>query len=448
MSSSTSSLPVTITELIQSPRIDWRRLHNLVEQQGDEFDWELLESSLCERMRTSSNPVGDADDVFSYRRDYDGNNSLLDKLRGHVYKELSLESKIELLQRINLSSHHDSMLSYRLILNVSIAEDTLEHFKRVVLEILRFFYSEEPRFHFFALAVLELSETMEEYAEILFPEDMEILEGRFRCLLDRLAEALTERDDDGNTCLNYMVGRGQAPNYTALHFTKIYDACEGAIRIPNHQGTLPMHNMFTVHLERDGLEGKQLFHLFRKMLDSFPDAVLYQSREFHGRTPLHMSPPSCIFLNPESTRQITDEFLDSIKSAVQTYPNVLQIVDDYGLTPLNNIMACRESILLDKAHCYARWEEILLSPKAARIASNDGMLPLHNALRTGGRMVDALCAAAPETVERRDPETFLYPFLMECNDVNTSYKLLRMAPQLVDTSSDDESSLHQQREAT
>lgn len=178
-----------------------------------------------------------------------------------------------------------------------------------------------------------------------------------------------------------------------------------------------------------------LLQVCKSMMDYFPSAILYPSREFHGRTPLHTIPSRGLVASnalPGRRRDIFENFLAGIESVIEKYPSALHLVDDYGLTPLHCFLFSSGGELLNcdlgtkRSVLAAR----LMSPTAARIASNEGKLPLHTALEFEVDILDELCEAAPETLERREPDNFLYPFLM-AKDVSTSYKLLRMAPHII-----------------
>lgn len=139
------SLPSAITVLIQRRTLDWGEINLLVEDQGDEFDWQSLEYRLLERMRASPHQVDDAIDLFCRLLGYSSCiDSLLHKLRKDVYMRFSSESIIELLQGINTccrSTHMYGqgngrmcfMWACRPLLNAAIEEDTIENFKAIVL---------------------------------------------------------------------------------------------------------------------------------------------------------------------------------------------------------------------------------------------------------------------------------------------------------------------------
>lgn len=119
-----------------------------------------------------------------------------------------------------------------------------------------------------------------------------------------------------------MVSSGQADKYTIWHFTQIYNACEDAIRIPNHQGTLPMHNMFALSWT-DPCEQGDMLLMFKMMLDSFPSAVLCPSCEFQGATPFHtmfpagaLSAAKAVLRSPIRDKSAVDSFQVRIEYAI------------------------------------------------------------------------------------------------------------------------------------
>lgn len=77
---------------------------------------------------------------------------------------------------------------------------------------------------------------------------------------------------------------------------------------------------------------------------------------------------------------------------------MLYVVDDGGLTPLHYLISCGGKLGFQQlGPLVTRLGASLVSPRTARMASNEGILPLHTALEHGVGLMDELCAAAPET---------------------------------------------------
>ena len=86
------------------------------------------------------------------------------------------------------------------------------------------------------------------------------------------------------------------------------------------------------------------------------------------------------------------------------------------------------------------WLEMLIDsfPDGVKVADKALRLPLHYALDSpsGNRdIVKKLVHNYPESLERRDPITGLYPFQQaSTSDLDTCFQLLRQAPNLVGSS--------------
>jgi hypothetical protein len=89
---------------------------------------------------------------------------------------------------------------------------------------------------------------------------------------------------------------------------------------------------------------------------------------------------------------------------------------------------------------YNVWVDMLIEsyPKGARVVDGKGRLPLHYALDAASSQKDnvtKLIQLFPDSVERRDPVTGLYPFQQaSLSSISVSFELLRRAPTLVRSS--------------
>ena len=121
--------------------------------------------------------------------------------------------------------------------------------------------------------------------------------------------------------------------------------------------------------------------------------------------------------------------------------------DDKGRLPLHYSLMNHQSIIEESPNKPVKketkdnvWVDMLIGsfPEGTKVADKTLRLPLHYALDTpccNLEVVNKLILNHPESLERRDPITGLYPFQQAAeSDLSTSFYLLRRAPNLVASS--------------
>lgn len=407
-----------------------------------------IEHSLLESLATSSCPVDDAAELFYRLKSYYFRLPI-SRLRGCVFERLSSEAMVELVQRLKARCsgnrvHFRFLTVIRPFLHADLAVGFFEKFKVVIFEICRLLGIKQHG-NFVPLKILDIKTQMSRWGVGSKNVDWASL------LSDRSVE---EKDEGGNTCINYVLTREQ---YSVYDIRTFICAFPGTLSVPNDQGTLPMHNIFT------GIMLTQPLETFKVMMDTFSGAVLCPSLEYHGKTPFHIIVTDGFLM----TRRIIDrayhseieaielQFTNPVATAIRKHPRVLCLVDDYGFTPLHHLVSTLASRSVPFDLFTSRFVASLATPMAARIASTEGKIPLHTALEALEYppiwnelpllLVNKLCAIAPDAMERRHPKNFLYPFQMAASrnlNVDISYTLLRMAPQLIATALTDTSTAH------
>lgn len=443
-------------ELIDKPRIDWRSLESLVTRDGAEVDFQTLEFSLSAKIK-ASNQLQDAIDVFCFRPGPEIKRVVSHLICG-LFKRNSKHQMVELIRGIYEWLHamfptdwrYRFLVACRPLLDTFFVSNYFEKFKRVVWEI--FLHLDVPRSseNFLILRLLDIRVEMEKAEVSMDGVDWQSLFS---------SEEIIEIDQDENTCINFLLARDET--YRAEDVCRLaVTTLASTLYRPNRHGTLPMHNIFALkrmHCSRrlpEYLIVKFILETLVNLLEAHPEHLLSPSQELDGRTPFHQIVPNLLLVvttylstAPLRIREQLTQFILRIEAVLQSQPK--GIVDNQGRTPLHYLISCCSSnYRLNKNDpLVSGLLSSLLSPKTARIASNDGKLPLHTALEGGVDVAKDLCDAA--TLERRHPETLLYPFLVtpKYNNapeigVENSFLLLRKAPQLIATALTDYTTAH------
>lgn len=455
---SSSGLPKPIIDLIEKPRIDWRSLESLVTADGAVVDIPTLEFCLDTKLKTSL-LLQDVIDVFCFRAPGREIKMVVRHLIREIIKRKSKDQMVELIRGIfewlhamfPANSRYRFLVACRSLLDTHFAYNDFDKFKRVVWEI--FLHLDIPSDdNFFILRLLDVKLEMEKAKVSMDGVSWHSL---------FFAEDTVEIDQEENTCINHLLamgdrgrGWGCTTKYCAEDVCRLIKTLAPGLHRPNRHGTLPIHNIFYLtHMRCSRLPEEVILKFtvetLTNLLEAHPEHLLCPSQELDGSTPFHEIVPNllAVITNTCSSdnaspllvvREEIAQFIRRIEAILQSQPN--GIVDHHGRTPLHYLISCcDENYRLDKTDpLIAGLLASLISPKTARITSNDGQLPLHAALEVGVDLAEELSDAV--TLERRHPETMLYPFLItpkQYDDaeigVENSFLLLRKAPQLIAT---------------